>query len=103
MYLFLRTPRRLLLAEHQSRPLQVSLNRFSEWMRAAEHAACNPYGVFERRHGLAEIVERGAGVLVERPSVIHPHPKCGYIIIAENAPRHGHRFAEQRLGFFEAL
>ena len=33
-------------------------------MRAAEHAPRGPFHVLERRHGLAEIGERGAFVLV---------------------------------------
>ena len=33
-------------------------------MRAAEHAPRDPLRVLERRHGLADIVERGGGVLV---------------------------------------
>ena len=32
-------------------------------MRAAEHAPRDPFRVSERFHGLAEIVERSAGVL----------------------------------------
>ena len=32
-------------------------------MRTPEHAPRDPFRVLERRHGLAEIVERGAGVL----------------------------------------
>jgi len=35
-------------------------------MRAAKHAPRNTFRVLERRHGLAEIVERGAFVKVER-------------------------------------
>ena len=35
-------------------------------MRATEHAPRGPFHVLERRHGLAEIVERGTGVPVER-------------------------------------
>ena len=33
-------------------------------MRTAEHAPRNRFHVFERRHGLTEMVERGAGVRV---------------------------------------
>ena len=33
-------------------------------MRTAEHAPRDPFRVLERRHGLAEVVERGAGILV---------------------------------------
>ena len=35
-------------------------------MRTTEHAPRDPSCVFERRHGLAKIVERGAAVFVER-------------------------------------
>ena len=35
-------------------------------MFAAEHAPGDPLRLLERRHGLAEIVERGGGVLAER-------------------------------------
>ena len=49
-------------------------------MRAAEHTPRGPRRVLDRRHSLAEIVERGAGVLVERPRVIHPDPKRGRVI-----------------------
>ena len=35
-------------------------------MRAAEHAPRNPRPFLERRHGLVEIVERGAIVQVDR-------------------------------------
>ena len=35
-------------------------------MRDSEHAPRDPFHLLERRHGLAEIVERGVGVLVER-------------------------------------
>ena len=34
-------------------------------MRATEHAPRDRFHVLERRHGLAQIVERGSGVLVE--------------------------------------
>ena len=39
-------------------------------MRSAEHAPRDPFHVLERRHGLVEIVERGAGVLREGLSPI---------------------------------
>ena len=35
-------------------------------MRAPEHAPRGTFNLHERRHGLAEIVERGAVVMVER-------------------------------------
>jgi hypothetical protein len=38
-------------------------------MRSAEHAPRDPFHVLDSRHGLAEIVERGVGILVERLSV----------------------------------
>ena len=42
-------------------------------MRAAKDAPCGPRRLLERRHGLAEVVERGAVVPVERHRVIPPH------------------------------
>ena len=60
----LRAPRRRRLAgaERGSDIPQVALNLHRERMRAAEHAPHDPRRLLERRHGLAEIVERGAGV-----------------------------------------
>ena len=72
-------------------------------MRAADHALRNPFHVLERRHGLAQIVERGAGVIAECPRVIRPQPEREFMTLADTASRHGDRFAQQRLGFFEAL
>ena len=45
--------------------------------------------VLERRHSLAEIVERGACVKAERPSVIFPHLECGVdaLLLQCAAPR----------------
>ena len=40
-------------------------------MRGAEHAPRDPCRLIERRHGLADIVERGVGVQAERLRVRH--------------------------------
>ena len=85
------------------RESQGPLNVLCERMRAAEHAPRGPFRVLERRHGLAEVVERGGGVIVEHLPVKPPDLEREFITLAENAPRHGDRFAQQRLGFFEAL
>ena len=42
-------------------------------MRSTEHASRDPCRVLKRRHGFAEIVERGGWVLAERPRVIPTH------------------------------
>jgi len=55
-------------------------------MRSAKHAPRDPFYFFEGRHGLAEIAERGARVLVERHRVNLLHPERGFITLAENAP-----------------
>ena len=60
-------------AEDGSRSSQVALNSFCEWVRATKHAPGNPFRLRERRHGLAEIVERRARVLVKCPRVNFPH------------------------------
>ena len=49
--------------ERVSRVLQFVLNIKCDWVRATHHAPRDPSRVLERLHGLAEIVERGAGVL----------------------------------------
>ena len=72
-------------------------------MRATEHAPRNPFRVLERRHGLAEIVGRGAGVRVERPRVSQLHPEREFMTLSKNASRLGRHLAQHRLGFFEAL
>ena len=63
-------------AERSSRTSQFALNPFCERVRASEHAPRYRLDVLERAHGLAEIVERGAGVVEERPRVIHPMSRC---------------------------
>ena len=58
--------RRLAGAERSSRVSQGDLNPSCDRVRAAEHAPSDSLHVLERRHGLAEIVECRACVLVER-------------------------------------
>ena len=72
-------------------------------MRVAKHAPRGPFQILECRHCLAEIVERGAVVSEERHRVNLPHRQRGLITLAQNASRHGYRFAHQRIGFFKAL
>ena len=92
----LRTPRRRGVgAERGSRGSQMALNTHYERMRTAEHAPPDPFRVLERRLDLAEIGERGGGVVVERLRVTPPHPERELMTIAEDASRHGHRFAQQ--------
>ena len=50
-------------AERGSRVSQILLNSVCGRVCAAEHAPRGPFRVLERRHGLAEIVERGGWVL----------------------------------------
>ena len=65
--------RRFAGAERGSRLSQeVPTKSCCERVRSTKGAPRNPFGVLEGRHGLAEISERGAGVLVERPCVIRP-------------------------------
>ncbi len=90
-------------AERGSRVSQLALSPCCPRVRATENAPRNTFRVLERRHSLVEIVQRGVGVFVERPCVITPHCERAIIILSENASCHGHRFAEQWLGLFEAL
>ncbi len=48
------------------------LDRIYERMCASKNATSCPFRLHERRLGLAEVVERGVRVLVERPRVVDP-------------------------------
>ncbi len=82
---------------------QIDLNCRCEGVCATHHTPYNPFHILERRDGLAEIVERGGGVLAERPRVIFPKLERESMSLSENASRHRHRSAEKRLGIFETL
>ena len=56
------------VSECRSHASQYVLNVHCERVRATEHAARGPFYLLERRHGLAEILERGAGVLASTAS-----------------------------------
>ena len=55
--------------ERFSHDLQVFLNPSCHRVRTAEHAPRDRFYLLERRHGLAEIVERGVVVKKERRRV----------------------------------
>ena len=97
------TPRRHFAeAERGSRVWQIVLYPFCDRVRGgSEHAPRDSCRILERRHGLAEIIERGVGVQVERLRVSPPHLDRKSILFAENASRHGRYLAQQFLGFFE--
>ena len=95
--------RRFAGAERGSRFSQIELNIFCERMRATEHAPRGLFQIFEGRNGLAEITERGAGVLVERPRVNFPHPEPEEMILFENTLRHRYHFSQQLFDFFVAV
>ncbi len=61
--------------------MQIVLNSSCHRVRTTEHAPPDPRRVLERRHGLANIEERGAGVQVERRSV------AASATLASSAPR----------------
>ena len=90
-------------AEDVSHVSQVVLYLLYKRVRATEDAPRDPIRVLEGIHGLAQIVERGGRVIVERPRVNTPQPERIFITLAGNASRRGYRFAQQRLGFSEAL
>ena len=80
----------------------MALNLRYVRVRATEHTPRGPFNLLERIHGQAEIGERGAGGRVEQRRVIPPYQERELMTFSENAPRHRHRFAQQRLGFFKA-
>ena len=63
-------------------------------MRAAEHAPRNPRRVLERRRGLAEIVERGVGVIAEHHRGNLSHREREIMTLSENPLRHRQRMLE---------
>ena len=85
-----------------SRYVEASSNESCDWVRATENAPRSPFHILERRHGLAEIVERGVVVPVERRRVTQSHLERVLMTLPENAPRHGDRLSKQWLGFCEA-
>ena len=52
--------------------MQGFLDGFCERVLATEHASRDPPHVLVLRHGLADIVKGGAGIVEERPRVIRP-------------------------------
>ena len=70
-------------------------------VRTAEYAPGDPRRILERRHGLAEIIQRGAVVLVESFRISPPYFERDSMALSENASCHGNRFAQQRFGFFK--
>ena len=50
--------------EHGPRRSHTFPKPGDDWVRTSEHAPGGPFRRLERRHGLAEIVERGAVVFV---------------------------------------
>ena len=83
--------------------LQVNAQSQGARVRAAEHASRGPLRVLERRYGLAEIVERGVVVFVERLHVTPTNREREIMAIPENASRHGHHLTQPCLGFCVAL
>ena len=97
------TPRRHFAgAERDSSLAQIPLNLHCERVHATENAPRDPFSVLERRHCLAEIVERGAIVTGKSNCVDRSHPERESMSFSKNALRHGNCFAQQRLSFFEA-
>ena len=70
-WLGLRVVRLLLVGfagcERGSRHSQIVPNAICDRVRTSKHTPRDPFRLLERRYGLAEIVERGVVVLVERP------------------------------------
>ena len=83
--------------------MEFSLNLHRGRVRASERAPRNSQRILERRHRLAEIVERGGGVAVERLRVTPPHLERGLITLTKNASRHGRQLAQEFTGFSVAL
>ena len=81
--------RRFAGVECCSRLSKSSLDLCYERIRATQHAACGPCRILERSHGLAEIVERGAGVEVDGYPVIRPNGPRGACSVARTRSQKG--------------
>jgi hypothetical protein len=99
----LRTQRSHYAREGCARALVGTLDPSCGRVRAAEHAPRNPCRFLERRHGFAEIAERGAIVSTERQPVAPPHIDRELSTLAEHAPRHRQCIAHQCLHFAVAM
>ena len=105
MLMFVTLPiarRRLAGAERGLCLSQLFLDPFCGWVRATEDSPRGLSQIIERRRALTAIVECGAGVCEEHLRVNPPNLERELITLSKNASRHGHRFAQQRPGFFEA-
>ena len=88
-WLFSPGGRSLAGAEDGSRVSHGYLDPRCDRMRATEHAPRDPFRGLERRYCLAEIVECGAGVPVERRRKNPPQPKRDLRILSEDPSRDG--------------
>ena len=77
------------------RHLQILLHQLAEWVRSSQTAPRGRFDLLKRRHGLAEIFERGTVIFVERPRVNTPHRERDVMTLSENASRHRNHFAHQ--------
>ena len=71
--------------ERGSHLLQVVFNTTYNRMLATKHAPGGAFRILERLHGLADIVESGAAVLVDRLRIIHPNQERDIITFSDNA------------------
>ena len=91
--------RRFAGAEHGLRISQGVLNPGCGRVRATEDAPGNAFYFLERRHGLAEVVERCCSFLVERPRII---PSCWQVELQYLVRHRTHRGASWASGAAQA-
>ena len=70
------------------------LNSGYKRMRAAKDALRSPFRLLKHRHGLAEIIQSSAFVIVERDRAIPHQPECVFIRFTAKTSRYGYRFAK---------
>lgn len=68
-------------SEHCSQISQIQVNSLSERVLDIKHAPGGPFRFLKRRHGLADIIERGAGVQVNCLRVNTHHPDRKSMIV----------------------
>ena len=88
--MFVLLNRRFAGAERGSRVSQFVRNALCGRMRATERAPRDRFHLLERIYGLADLIERGAGVMQNCLRIQRPRRERKCMILPENTSRHAY-------------
>ena len=91
------------LAELLARPRQVDRKQPPIRMIISEDASNAPIDVLEDFYRFDDVAPGGIVIAVKALCINIPEIESQIMLGTKRATRHGHRFAQQRPGFFEAL